>query len=164
MPNVATIISSHNKNLFSKKQEPKTTIPSPCNCCNSVNCPLNGECCEKTVIYKALITSGDTFKHYIGCTETDFDTRYCNHTHSLRYREKRNATELSNVFWNDKVSGPEPVIKLSIVDQATAFQPACRSYILCLTEKLAILLTEKHTELNERSEFTAQCWQKTNTS
>ena len=53
MPNTATIISSHNKNLLGNKQEPKTTI-SPC---NSANCPLNGECRKKAFIYKASITS-----------------------------------------------------------------------------------------------------------
>ena len=97
MPNMATIISSHNKNLLSNKQEPKTTIP-PCNYRNSVNCPLNGECRERVVIYKASITSDGSSKHYIGCTETEFKTHYYNHTHSIRYREKRNATELSKAF------------------------------------------------------------------
>ena len=63
MPNMATIISSHNKNLLSKKQEPKTTIP-PYNGRNSANCLFNGECRETAVIYKAFITSGDTSKHY----------------------------------------------------------------------------------------------------
>ena len=46
MPNMATIISSHNKNLLGNKQEPKTTIP-PCNCRNSANCPLNGNAAKK---------------------------------------------------------------------------------------------------------------------
>ena len=62
MPNMATIISSHNKYLLSKKQEPKTTI-LPCNCSDSANCSLNGECRKKAVMYKASITSGGTFKH-----------------------------------------------------------------------------------------------------
>ena len=135
---MGTIISSHNKNLLGNKQEPKTTIP-PCNCRNSANCPLHGECREKAVIYKASITSDGSSKHYIGCTETQFKTRYCNHTHSFKYREKRNATELSKAFWNAKDSGYEPkIIKWSIADRATAYQPGSRSCNLCLTEKLAI--------------------------
>ena len=68
MPNMATIISSHNKNLLGNKQEPKATIP-PCNCRYSANCPLNGECRKKAVIYKASITSDGSSKHYAGCTE-----------------------------------------------------------------------------------------------
>ena len=56
MPIIATIISSQNQNLLSSKQEPKTTIPC-CNCRNSANCPLNGECRGKADTYKASITS-----------------------------------------------------------------------------------------------------------
>ena len=66
MPHMATIISSHNKNLLGNKQE--STIP-PCNCCNSANCPLNGECSEKAVICKASITSDGSSKHYIGASK-----------------------------------------------------------------------------------------------
>ena len=156
MPNMATIISSHNKNILGNKQEPKTTI-HPCNCRNSANCPLNGECREKAVIYKASITSDGSSKYYIGCTKTEFKTRYYNHTHSFRYREKRNATELSKAFWNAKDSGHEPSIKWSIADRATAYQPGSRSCNLCLTEKLTILLADKRTALNERSELTGKC-------
>ena len=159
IPNMATIISSHNKNLLGNKQEPKTTIP-PCYCCNSANCPLNGECREKPVIYKASITSHGSSKQYIECTETEFKTSYYNHTHSFRYREKRNATELSKAFWNAKDSGHEPIIKRSIADRATAYQTGSRSCNLCLTEKLAILLADKRTALNRRS----NAGTKTNTS
>ena len=153
---MTTIISSHNKNLLGNKQERKTSIPS-CNCHNSANCPLNRECRKKAVIYKASITSDGSSKHYIGCTKTEFKTRYCNHTHSFRYQEKRNATELSNAFWNAKDSGHEPIIKWSIADPATAYQPGSQSCNLCLTEKLTILLADKRTALNKRSKLTGKC-------
>ena len=110
------------KNPLGNKQEPKITIP-PCNCRNSANCPLIGKYREKAVIYKASITSNGSSKHYIGCIETEFKTRYYNHTDSFRYREKRNATEPSKTFWNAKDSGHEPIIKWSIADRATAYQP-----------------------------------------
>ena len=86
-----------------------------------------GECHEKPLIYKASITPGGTTKHYIGCTETEFKTRYYNHYHSFRYREKRNATQLSKAFWKATNFGHEPVIKCSIADRATAYQPGSRS-------------------------------------
>ena len=66
---------------------------------------------KKAVMYKASIAFGETFKHYIGCSEMEFKIRYYNHICSFRYREKRNATELSKAFWNVKDSGHEPVIK-----------------------------------------------------
>ena len=114
------------KNFLGNKQEPKTIIP-PRNCRNSANCPLNGECREKAVIYKASITSDGSSKHDIGCTETEFKTRYYNHAHSFRYREKRNATELLKAFSNAKDSGHEPVLKWSTADRANAYQPGSRS-------------------------------------
>ena len=126
------------------------------NCRNSANCPLNGECCKKAVIYKASITSDGSSKHYIGCTKTKFKTHYYNNTHFFRYPEKRNVTELSKAFWNTKDSGNEPIIKWSIADRATAYQPGSQSHNLCLTENLAILLADKRTALNKRSELTGK--------
>ena len=156
MINMATTISSHDKNLLGEKQETRTTIP-PCNCRNSANYPLNGACREKAVIYKASITSDRSSKHYIGCTETEFKTRYYNHIYSFKYRGKRNATELSKAIWNARDFGHEPVIEWSIADRATAYQSGSRSCNLCLTEKLAILLADKRTALNKRSELTGKC-------
>ena len=163
MPNMATIISSHNKNLLGNKQEPKTTIP-PSNCRNSANCPLNGESREKAVIYKASITFDGSSKHCIGCTETEFKTRYYNHSHSFRYQKKRNATELSKAFWNAKDSGHEPSNKWSIADRATAYQPRSRSCNLCLTEKLAILLADNVLRLTKDQSLRGNAGTKTNTS
>ena len=77
--------------------------------------------------------------------------------HSFRYREKRNAAELSKAFWNAKDSGHEPVIKWFIADRAIACQPGSRTCNLCLTEKLAIRLADKRTALNKRSELTGKC-------
>ena len=87
----------------------------------------------------------------------EFKTRYYNHTHFFRYREKRNATDLSKAFWNARDSGHEPAIEWSIADRATAYQPGSRSCNLCLPEKLAILLADKRTALNNRSELTGKC-------
>ena len=42
MPNVATIISSHNKALLRK--EATQPDPLPCNCRDKSNCPLDGRC------------------------------------------------------------------------------------------------------------------------
>ena len=116
------------------------------------------KCHKKAFIYKASITSDGSSKHYIGCTETEFKTRYYHHTHSFRHREKRNATVLSKAFWNAfESTSHEPSIKWSIADRATAYQPGSRTCNLCLTEKLAILLADKCTALNKRSELMGKC-------
>ena len=157
MPNIASIISilATTKNFLSKKQEPKIIIPR-CNCRYSANCPLNEKCRKNAVIYIVSITSGNTSKHYFGRPKK-FKTHYYNHTHSCRYRAKRNVTELSKAFLNAKYSGHEPVLKMFIANGATAYQPGFRSCNLCMTKKLAILFGDKHTALNKRSELIGKC-------
>ena len=155
MPNMATIISSYNKtfSITSRNQKP----PSFLAIAATQRTALSMENAAKRLSFTKPITSDGSSKHYIGCSETKFKTRYYNHTHSFRYREKRNATKLSKAFWNAKDSGHEPSIKWSIADQATAYQPGSRSCNLCLTEKLAILLADKRTALNKTSELTGKC-------
>ena len=99
MPNMAAIISSHNKKLLNSNQVELQNNILKCNCRSKPNCPLNGGCRERSVISKATITSVNPPKHYIGCTENEFKTRFYNHTQSLKHREKRNATELSKASW-----------------------------------------------------------------
>ena len=89
-----------------------------------------------------LIISESSSTHYIGCSKTEFKTRYYNHTHSFRYREKTNPTELSKAFWNAEDSGHEPVIKWFVADRATANQPGSRSCNLCLRNSQFFLLTK----------------------
>ena len=80
MPNMAAIISRHNKKLLSNKAESACITP-PCNCRNKTSCPLKGTCTcrESSIIYKAALKSGNVEKHYYGCSETEFKTRFYNH-------------------------------------------------------------------------------------
>ena len=52
IPNVATIISSHNKRLLA---EPNTAIEDKCNCRKKETCPLLGKCQTKGVVYQATV-------------------------------------------------------------------------------------------------------------
>ena len=61
-----------------------------------------------------------------------------------------------NHFGMLKILAIEPIIKWSIANRATVYQPGSRSRNLCLTEKLAILLADKCTALNKRSELTGK--------
>ena len=53
---MASIISSHNKNLLSKNQ---TIEKKSCNCQSKINCPLNNNCQEKCIIYKATLSTNN---------------------------------------------------------------------------------------------------------
>ena len=94
MPNMAAIISRHNKALLAQRTKPANTIP-PCNCRAKTSCPMKGKCCESSISYKATLTSDGIAKIYCGCSETEFKTRFYNHNQSFKYWQKCNATKLS---------------------------------------------------------------------
>ena len=159
MPNMAAIISKHNKNTLQNRAVFRRTTP-PCNCRNKVNCPLEGKCRESSIIYKATLKSNGIARHYYGCSETEFKTRINNHKQSLVHRHKRNATELSKAVWNTKDAGTNPSIEWSIAAKTNPYQPGAKSCNLCLAEKLAILQSNPDTTLNKRSELNSKCRQK----
>ena len=155
MPNMASIISRHNKKLLNGGGNTPSDLPA-CNCRNKTNCPLNGGCREQAVIYKASIDSGSRTKYYIGCTGAEFKSWCYGHCNLFKNCERRNATELSKAVWKAKDSNINPTIKWSIVDRAPAYQPRSRNCSLRLSEKLAILYVDPSTALNSRSEITAK--------
>ena len=71
MPNMAVIISRHNKALLAQRTEPANTVP-PCNCRAKTSCPMKGQCHKSSIIYKATLTSDGIAKNYYGCSETEF--------------------------------------------------------------------------------------------
>ena len=94
MPNIATIISSHNKEFLRKK----TTESNPLlfNCRDKSNCPLDCRCWEKSLVYKATVhvSNSNAMMHY-GLCETKFESCYYNHLQSFKHRHKARDTELS---------------------------------------------------------------------
>ena len=110
MLNKADIISRHNKKLLSNRAK-SACIPLPCNCRNKTSCPLKGKYSQSSIIYKATLKSGDVAKHYYGCCETEFKTRFYNHNQSFKFRRKCNATKLSKAFWQLKDTGQNSSIE-----------------------------------------------------
>ena len=53
MPNVKNVIDAHNK---SQLREPTTEPTKSCNCRDKPNCPLNGQCRSKGIIYQATVS------------------------------------------------------------------------------------------------------------
>ena len=157
MPNMAAIMSKHNKIALQNRTDPRRTTP-PCNCRNKANCPLEGKCRESSIIYKATRKSNGIARHYYGCSETEFKTRFNNHKQlSLVHRHKRNATELSKAVRNAKDAKTNPNIECSIAAKTRPYQPGAKSCNLCLAEKLAILQSNPATTVNKRSELNNKC-------
>ena len=98
MPNMKSIISSHNKHVLSNANTP-TPQPDTCNCRKKPDCPLQGKCLQTNVIYQATVTSETTTETYVGLA-TNFKERYRNHKTSFRHSHRRSETELSKYVWN----------------------------------------------------------------
>ena len=98
--NFSAIISSHNKKIMNTDK-----TDAECRTCNcpkksKPNCPLEGKCLSRNIVYKATVTSDtDSTMQYIGLSSTTFKERLGNHTHSFKTKAKSNATELSKYIW-----------------------------------------------------------------
>ena len=105
MPNMKTIISSHNKKILSQD----TAILAPtqqegtCNCRKKPECPLEGKCLQANVVYRTSVTTEMTNESYVGLA-TNFKDRYRNHMTSFQHTNRRNETELSKHI---KIMDPE---------------------------------------------------------
>ena len=99
MPNIKSIISSHNKAVLSNFYQSQTqTNKKECNCREKDQCPLDGKCLTQNVVYQATVTTQTSSDSYVGLA-TNFKERYRNHTASFRHESKRNETELSKHIW-----------------------------------------------------------------
>ncbi len=120
MDNLATIINAHNERILKPDNTPAATRECNCPKKSKDNCPLNGKCLIKNIIYKAIITPVNSQpKQYIGLTSTTFKERLGNHNHSFKSRSKSNATELSKFVWKLKDQNTDFSIKWSILQKAS---------------------------------------------
>ena len=104
--NSSSIISSHNCNILSPKQQ-----SFGCNCRVKNECPLNGECQTPSVIYRADVVknSNDKEKIYFGLTDTTFKERCRNHNRDF------NSTELVKYIWQLKRDNIRFSVKWTII-------------------------------------------------
>ena len=99
MPNIKSIISSHNKAVLSNFYQSQTqTNYKECNCRKKDQCPLHGKCLTQNVVYQATVTTQTSSDSYVGLA-TNFKERCRSHTASFRHKSKRNETELSKHIW-----------------------------------------------------------------
>ena len=154
--NMKAVISSHNKKLLAptvaNEQAPT------CNCRQGTVCPLNGICLTPAIVYQGHIHTNNGEEHYTGLTEPPWKTRYHGHTSSFRHIDKRNETALSKRFWELRDAGEEPTFTWSLLTKSHPYRCGSRVCDLCLTEKLAILKSDKEqVHLNIRSELMNKC-------
>ena len=157
MPNMKAIISGHNKNVLKDRADDDE---KKCNCRIPEECPLEGQCLTKEVMYEATVNADipqyET-RTYKGITERTFKERYKEHKKTFNHRKYENDTELSKEIWKIKNVGGTPDIKWKILKKASSYNPKTKKCMLCLTEKLAIAEHEGRDLLNKRSEIIAKC-------
>ena len=94
MPNMGSLVSSHNTKLL-KQDNPKPD--QGCNCKGGPNkCPLSTpECTKDSVIYVASVSSLDSTEHYTGLTGGPFKKRWYKHRQDFTKPENKTSTKLS---------------------------------------------------------------------
>ena len=163
---MASIIANHNKKILSSGK-PGPINDGGCNCRNPP-CPMNGNCLENCVVYKAEVCTDDTSKTYIGSTEPQFKDRWRNHKTSFEKRTKGNnknnkkvqfhyPTRLARYVWGIKDAGKTPTISWSRMKRAAGYACGGLRCNLCLEEKLSILQATPLSLINKRSELLYKC-------
>ena len=157
-PNIKAIINGHNKRLLNKNTDPTPT----CNCRANNNCPVEGKCQLKNVIYRATVTSGSNdIKQYIGSTSRNFKKRLYEHRTSFpsntRIVKPKNCTELANHIWKLKDKNIQYHIKWEILHHATISNNPLGLCSLCNLERCEIAKANRRQSLNRRNELVTQC-------
>ena len=137
--------------------------PQTCNCQAGVdNCPLNGNCLHKNVVYGAEVITLDqdnipidgSSVLYIGGAQ-DFKQRYWAHNGSFTHEDRRTDTTLSEHIWDIHDQQLNHNINWKIIEKTSGFNPITLQCKICLSEIVNILnptLNPNQHSLNKRHE------------
>ena len=128
-----------------------------CNCRQTDDCPAEGKCLTKGVVYQAKVSTDDKPVRYIGVTADDFKTRYRNHTKSFINKKYSTETELSKHIWKLKAAKKPLTITSLLVKNAPAYKARSRKCNLRLEERLTIMKNKVNSLLNNRTELFTKC-------
>ena len=156
MPNMQSIISTHNKRILGDSKKP--TIEG-CNCRQPQSCPLDGKCKTKDMVYKATVTldPDQSQHHYIGLASTTFKKRWS--THKSSFVSDKASTKLSDFIKRQKGKKTSFKIDWSIKTLANSYNQNSKKCNLCLTESFEIMKAFKSNSntLNTRNEIFQKC-------
>ena len=135
-------------------------IETPCKY-TKFECPVNGLCTKKGVVYNATIKRSDGVTDtYIGLTERTFKERWSTHTSNFRTRNPKSETELSKYIWDLQDENIEYDISWRIVSRAKGFNPLTGVCNLCNREKYFILYKPELATINKKEEIVGPCLHK----
>ena len=136
MPNVAAIISGHNKRILRKAQKPEEQ--RKCSCPRKIPCPLNGECLTSHTVYEAEVNTDTDSRVYVGSTERPWKDRRAVHNSGFNHREYAAGSELTKYIWTLKDAGRRYTIQWKILEKVRGrmIGGECK---LCIAEKMHII-------------------------
>ena len=155
MPNFSKIISRHNKQSLNKD----ISSESLCKCESVAECPVDGKCGLKDVIYQATVKqlNTNTEDYYVGLTSSTFKSRYVQHNSNFRNPNTKDATTLSTHIWKLKSENIRHEVRWKIVTKAKSYSPSSGTCNLCKTEKYFIICKPHMANLNKRNELLSKC-------
>ena len=138
--NISFIISSHNRNILSPKQQ-----SFGCDCRGKNEWQFNGECQTPSVIYREDVDndSNDEKKIYFGIIGNAFKERYRKHISDFKHVKHENSAELAKYIRQLKRGKISFSVKWKIITKMYG-SPNPFLCKLCLTEKLWIIEGELH--------------------
>ena len=158
MPNVQQIINGRNKTVLKNSAQPtQDQAGRTCNCRKKDECPLEGNCLSKGIVYQAKVTSESKTKTYVGLTATEFKARFRNHQVSFNNEKRKNDTELSKHIWQLKSKQQHNTIKWKMLAMAKPYSNLTKRCNLCTTEKHFIITKPELATLNKRNELISTC-------
>ena len=83
MPNLERQITRHNQKFLGDNNKSSNNEDRTCNCRVKNECPLNGTCLTRGVIYKDNVKYNNKNMLYVGSTGRQFETRYNEHIQSF---------------------------------------------------------------------------------
>ena len=169
--NMKSIVDSHNRKLLAGQQHEDNQ--GLCNCLKSRkdNCPLQGKCLTKNLVYRADITdttSNETHSYFGQCMRTFKDTSIStpkkektNSSSTMTIREqieiKKQKSEFAAHVWKLKEGNRPFTIKWHIQKRAFPYTNGAKSCDLCSWENFYILLGDPSTTIKSRSELFFRC-------
>ena len=148
---MGSIISSKNKQLLQGEQN----LQPPC-ICTPGECPVDGNCTQKEVIYQATVeTQNQEIFKYIGLTEKPFKERFIKHESSFRVHDPRNATSLSKKILELQRKHILFEVEWEILQKSKSYSAGAQECRLCINEIYHILTADNI--LNSRNEFFNKC-------
>ena len=125
-------IDAHNRKILEKEEVPEDT--RTCNCRRKEECPLNGNCLVKEIVYSAEVETTQNVMSYYGLTERTFKERYNQHQSDFRHAKHRYNTELSKYVHSLKDAGTDFKITWNVQSRAHTYKPGSND-VICASKR-----------------------------